>query len=139
MPNNKQLTDKEVDAIILELLKNHREDVVVNEEEFLDLLKHSLSLNTDEKKRVIDAVPKTDSQPWLSQFQFDELKKVFVEERRKFRELAWKHPEDIKKLLAKQKKERIQLGEIFIIEKEKKQKEDAEAWKIDDLKSQLGL
>jgi hypothetical protein len=57
------ITGKEVDAIILKLLKNHREDVIVNEEEFLDLLKHSLSLNTDEKKRVVDAVPKTDSQP----------------------------------------------------------------------------
>ena len=137
--SNTPLTDKEVDTIILKLLKNHRDDVVVNEEEFLDLLKHSLSLNTDEKKRVIDAVPKTDSQPGLAQFQFDELKKVFIEEREKFRELAGKHPEDIKKLIAKQKKEWIQLGEIYKIEEEKKQKEEKEAWAIDDIKAQLGL
>jgi hypothetical protein len=57
------MTNEEVNAIILELLKNHREDVVVNEEEFLDLLRHSLSLNTDEKKRVLDAVEKNDEQP----------------------------------------------------------------------------
>jgi hypothetical protein len=105
----------------------------------LDLLRHSLSLNTDEKKRVIDAVEKNDDQPWLSQFQFDELKKVFVEERGKFRELATKHPDDIKKLLAKQKKEWIQLGEIYAAEKEKKQAEQKEAWAIDDIKAQLGL
>ena len=120
------MSDAEVNAIILELLKNHRADVTVNEEEFLDLLRHSLSLNTDEKKRVIDAVEKNDDQPGLSQFQFDELTKVFVEERQKFRELAEKHPEDIKKLLAKQKKEWTQLGEIYVSEKAKKevQKQD---------------
>jgi hypothetical protein len=60
-------------------------------------------LNTVEKKRVVDAVPT------LSQFQFDELKKVFTEEREKFRELAKEHPEDIKKLVAKQQAEWIQL------------------------------
>jgi reverse gyrase len=85
----------------LELIKLHISTVVVDEEEFLDLLKNSLSLNVSEKKRVIDAVPT------LSQFQFDELKKVFVEEREKFRELAKEHPEDIKKLLKKQQEERI--------------------------------
>jgi hypothetical protein len=76
------LNEKEIDEMILELIKLHLESVVVDEAEFLDLLKNSLSLNVSEKKRVIDAVPT------LSQFQFDELKKVFVEERAKFRELA---------------------------------------------------
>jgi hypothetical protein len=76
------LTEKEIDEMILELIKLHLESVIVDEKEFLDLLKNSLSLNVSEKKRVIDAVPT------LSQFQFDELKKVFVEERAKFRELA---------------------------------------------------
>ncbi len=133
------MTDIEVNEIILALLKNHRDDVVVNVEEFCDLLKHSLSLNTDEKKRVIDAVAKNDEQPGLSQFQFDELTKVFVEERQKFRELAGKHPEDIKKLLTKQKKEWIQLGEVYIAEKAKKEVEQQDAWAIDDIKAQLGL
>jgi methyl coenzyme M reductase alpha subunit len=75
----------------------------VDVKDFLDLLKHSLSLNTVEKKRVVDAVPT------LSQFQFDELKKVFTEEREKFRDLAKEHPEDIKKLVAKQQAEWLQL------------------------------
>ena len=56
-----------------------------------------------EKKRVVDAVPT------LSQFQFDELTKVFVEERVNFKELAKQHPDDIKKLLAKQQSEWLQL------------------------------
>ncbi len=133
------MTNEEVNALILELLKNHREDVTVNAEEFLDLLRHSLSLNTDEKKRVIDAVVKNDDQPGLSQFQFDELTKVFVEERQKFRELAGKHPEDIKKLLAKQKKEWLQLGDVYTAEKAKQEVEQKEAWAIDDIKAQLGL
>ena len=133
------MSDAEVNAIILELLKNHRTDVTVNEEEFLDLLRHSLSLNTDEKKRVIDAVEKNDDQPGLSQFQFDELTKVFVEERQKFRELAEKHPEDIKKLLAKQKKEWTQLGDVYVSEKAKKEVQKQDEWAIDDIKAQLGL
>jgi hypothetical protein len=76
------LTEKEIDQMILDLVKDHMESVVVDELEFVDLLKNSLSLNVSEKKRVIDAAPT------LSQFQFDELKKVFIEERQKFRELA---------------------------------------------------
>jgi len=103
MNENQVLTDIQVDEIILPLIKLHLPIVEVNEVEFLDLLKNSLSLSFSEKKRVIDAVPT------LSQFQFDELKKVFVEERAKFRELATEHPEDIKKLLKKQQEERITL------------------------------
>ncbi|MDR2411325.1 MAG: hypothetical protein LBD88_01685 [Candidatus Peribacteria bacterium] len=98
-----KITEKKVDEIILELLKGHSDEVIVDEEKFLDLLKHSLSLNTVEKKRVIDATPT------LSQFQFDELAKVFTEEREKFRELATKHPDDIKRLVVKQKAEWLEL------------------------------
>jgi len=65
------ITEAEVDEIVLNLLRGHSQSVSVNPEEFSDLLKHSLSLNTMEKKRVVDAVPT------LSQFQFDELTKVF--------------------------------------------------------------
>jgi hypothetical protein len=51
------------------------------ENTFIDLLEHSLSLSTFEKKRVIDAIPT------LSQFQIDELIKVFEDERVEFRKL----------------------------------------------------
>ena len=52
-----------------------------DEKSFMDLLEHSLSLSTFEKKRVIDAIPT------LSQFQIDELVKVFEDERVEFRKL----------------------------------------------------
>ncbi len=133
MSENQALNAKQVDEIVLDLIKLHLPIVEVDESEFLDLLKNSLSLNVSEKKRVIDAVPT------LSQFQFDELTKVFVEERTKFRELAGEHPEDIKKLLKKQQEEWITLGEIYVNEQAKK----AIAWqdeqKIDDIKKSLGL
>ena len=109
-----QISEAEVDAIISDLLTLHSPAVQVDVAVFHDLLKHSLSLNTMEKKRVVDAVPT------LSQFQFDELAKVFSEEREKFRELAKDHPEDIKKLLAKQQAEWIQLGDLYRAELENK-------------------
>jgi len=98
-----QIKEKEVNSIILKLINLHSDEVEVNSEDFTDLLKFSLSLNTMEKKRVVDAVPT------LSQFQFDELTKVFTEERTKFKDLAKEHPEDIKKLVAKQQAEWIEL------------------------------
>lgn len=130
---NPAITEAEVDTLVLSLLQKHSDDVKVSPEEFLDLLKHSLSLNTMEKKRVIDAVPT------LSQFQFDELTKVFTEEREKFRELASEHPDDIKKLLAKQQSEWIQLGDLYQAEKENDGQKEEDQGKIDDIKSQLGL
>lgn len=133
MDENQALTVAQVDEIVLDLLKLHLPIVEVDEAEFLDLLKNSLSLNVSEKKRVIDAVPT------LSQFQFDELKKVFVEERAKFRELAGEHPEDIKKLLKKQQEEWMSLGEIYLNEQAKKAVEGQDEQKIDDIKKSLWL
>lgn len=127
------LNEKDVDILILSLIEKHSIEVEVDEKNFLDLLKFSLSLNTMEKKRVVDAVPV------LSQFQFDELTKVFSEEREKFRELAKEHPEDIKKLVAKQQKEWIELWDLYKIEIESKAKENENQSKIDDIKSSLGL
>lgn len=127
------LTEKEVDTMILALISAHSVEVEVDASNFLDLLKFSLSLNTLEKKRVIDAVPT------LSQFQFDELTKVFSEEREKFRELAKEHPEDIKKLVSKQQKEWIELGDLLKSEIESKEKESEDKNKIDDIKSSLWL
>lgn len=61
-----------------------------DEKQFLDFLEHSLSLSTFEKKRVIDAIPT------LSQFQIDELIKVFENERVDFRNLMATEGEIIK-------------------------------------------
>lgn len=127
------ISENQVDALIRGLLEKHAAEIQLDVETFLDLLKHSLSLDTMEKKRVVDAVPT------LSQFQFDELTKVFTEEREKFRELAGKHPDDIKKLLAKQQKEWLELWDIYKAEAENKQKQEEDQGKIDDIKSQLWL
>ena len=128
-----QIQVTEVDAIVLALLEKHLEEVNVNEQDFLDLLRHSLSLNTQEKKRVVDAVPT------LSQFQFDELTKVFTEERVKFKDLAQEHPEDIKKLLVKQQAEWLQLGDLYKSEEENKLVEDEAKAKEEEIKRSLGL
>ena len=128
-----QIQVSEVDAIVLALLEKHLEEVNVIEQDFLDLLRHSLSLNTQEKKRVVDAVPT------LSQFQFDELTKVFTEERVKFKDLAQEHPEDIKKLLVKQQAEWLQLGDLYKSEEENKLVEDEAKAKEEEIKRSLGL
>ncbi len=127
------LTEEQVDDLVLWLIRNHSLEVNVDEQDFMDLLKFSLSLNTWEKKRVIDAIPT------LSQFQFDELKKVFTEERIKFRDLAKQHPDDIKKLVSKQNEEWLELGDLYHVEIQAKEKESDDQSKIDDIKSSLGL
>ena len=127
------ITEAQVDIIVRELLSLHSDIVQVDIDAFWDLLKHSLSLSTMEKKRVIDAVPT------LSQYQFDELTKVFVEEREKFRELAKDHPDDIKKLLAKQQTEWLQLGDLFQSELENKALEDENKKKEEEIKKSLWL
>lgn len=132
MPENKK-TDNNIDDILLRLINKHNEEIQLDVEEFFDLLEHSLSLDLLEKKKVIDKVPE------LSQFQFDELIKVFKEEREKFRELAWKHPEDIKKLLAKQQAEWIELKQVYEMEEKEKTQVSEDEQKIDDIKKNLGL
>lgn len=127
------ITDEEVDKIVYDLILKHREDVIFDEKEFLDLLKFSLSLNVDEKRRVIDAMPT------LSQFQINELKKVFTDERVKFRELAWKHPEDIKKLVTKQQREWLIIWDLYVTDQEKESIKQWEQDEIDNIKKNLGL
>ena len=127
------MNDKQVDSLVLEKLSLHQDWIIVDKEFFLDLLKHSLSLNVTEKQRVIDSVPT------LTQFQFDELTKVFLEERQKFRDLAKEHTDDIKKLVEKQKNEWIELWELYVIAHKSEQMAKDDQAKIDDIKSQLWL
>ena len=127
------MNDKQVDSLVLEKLSLHQDWIIVDKEFFLDLLKHSLSLNVTEKQIVIDSVPT------LTQFQFDELTKVFLEERQKFRDLAKEHTDDIKKLVEKQKNEWIELWELYVIADKSEQMAKDDQAKIDDIKSQLWL
>jgi hypothetical protein len=100
---------------------------------FLDLLQHSLSLSVTEKKRVIDAIPT------LSQFQIDELTKVFVDEREEFKKLLEKEGDTIKELVIKAREGWIQLADIYAQERAQALKTWEDQAKIDDLKKSLGI
>jgi len=63
---------------------------------FLKMRAGSISLTKNEKKKIVESIPK------LSQFQIDELIKIFEEERRKFAELDEKHQVKIRELQEKQ-------------------------------------
>lgn len=122
----------EDNQIILDLVSFHPL-TQFDEKEFVDLLEHSLSLSVSEKKRVVDAVPT------LSQYQIDELKKVFTEEREEFRKLMPKEGETIKKLVTDKRAEWKQLKQIYIDELKNRQKANEDQGKIDDLKKSLWL
>ena len=100
---------------------------------FMDLLENSLSLNVFEKKRVVDAVPT------LSQFQIDELTKVFEDEREEFRKLLPTEGETIREYVVKARREWIQLYEIYQQEIRLTSQSSDDQSKIDDLKKSLGL
>ncbi len=104
-----------------------------DEKNFIDLLEHSLSLSTFEKKRVIDAIPT------LSQFQIDELVKVFEDERVEFRKLMPTEGEIIKGLLVKAQNEWEQLKDIYIEEEQANARADQDAIKAEEMRRALGL
>lgn len=122
----------EIATIFLELTAVHPLSTF-DEKTFLDFLEHSLSLSVTEKKRVIDAIPT------LSQFQIDELTKVFVDEREEFKKLLPKEGDTIKELVMKAREGWDQLQEIYIQEKAQKEKTGEDQSKIDDLKKSLGI
>lgn len=119
-------------AIFLELSSVHPL-TEFDEVRFLDLLEHSLSLSVSEKKRVIDAIPT------LSQFQIDELTKVFEDEREEFKKLMPKEGDTIKELLVKARDGWAQLREIYVREQAQKEKIGEDQAKIDEMKKSLGL
>jgi hypothetical protein len=104
-----------------------------DETSFMNLLEHSLSLSTFEKKRVIDAIPT------LSQFQIDELVKVFEDERVEFRKLMPTEGEIIKWLVVKAQNEWEQLKDIYTEEEKANAKASEDAKKAEDLKKSLWL
>lgn len=104
-----------------------------DEAAFIDLLEHSLSLSVFEKKRVIDAIPT------LSQFQIDELVKVFEDEREEFKKLLSKEGETIRELVNKAKEGWNQLRDIYVAERTARSKASEDQAKIDALKASLDL
>ncbi|MFO1485780.1 MAG: restriction endonuclease [Verrucomicrobiaceae bacterium] len=97
------------DQIIKDLVSFHPL-TQFDESEYVRLLNLSLSLDVSEKKRVVDATPT------LSQFQIDELLKVFREEQEQFESLRPKEGETISQLEEHKKTEWVALKELYIAE-----------------------
>jgi len=100
-----------------------------DEQEFLGLLRGSISLTRDEKWRIIQAIPK------LSQFQIDELKKILDEEKRKFSQLSPKHLLQLQKLEQKHGEDWKDLQSITV-QQGAREEEQGQA---DEIRKQLGL
>lgn len=96
---------------------------------FLNLLAGSISLTKDEKKKIIDSMPK------LRQAQVDELIRIFEEERAKFIELSPKHGTQLKKL---EDEHIADWRDIELMYKQAVQSEEDTA-KADEIRKQLGL
>ncbi|MDD3861363.1 MAG: hypothetical protein PHP74_00490 [Candidatus Gracilibacteria bacterium] len=100
-----------------------------NEEYFIRLLAGSISLSKDEKKRIVESIPK------LKQAQIDELIRIFEEEKQKFAALSKKHVPQLEKLADQHYKEWMDLETEFF--QEGKKQEDTS--KADEIRKQLGL
>ncbi len=84
---------EEVARARLEELAPPNPEVTVDRAVLATLLCHSISLTSDEKKRILEAFPK------LSQFQVDELCQILGQEQQKFVKLGFDQPQHRKQLL----------------------------------------
>jgi hypothetical protein len=100
-----------------------------DERQFINLLAGSISLTKDEKKKIIDSLPK------LRQAQVDELIRIFDEERTKFVELSKKHGSQLKKL---EDEHHADWRDIEMIYKQETQSGEDTA-QADAIRKQLGL
>lgn len=100
-----------------------------DESYFLQLLAGSISLTIDEKKKIIESIPR------LTQHQVDELIKILEEEKRKFRELNKKHLAQLKQLEAKHAKD----WEDLELQARETMQSDEDQAQADEIKKKLGL
>lgn len=96
---------------------------------FIKLLAGSISLTRDEKKKIIDSIPK------LRQEQVDELIDILEEEKEKFVELSPKHSAQLKKLEKKHWAEWTDLESGY----QQSEKKEADEGAADEIRKQLGL
>ncbi len=104
-------------------------ETTFDHENFLSLLRGSISLTRDEKWRIIQAIPK------LSQFQIDELQKILEDEKRKFGELSPKHLLQLMKLEQKHGEDWKDLQTVLVQQNAKQQEQN----QADEIRRQLGL
>ena len=100
-----------------------------DEQYFLRLLAGSISLTKDEKKRIIESIPK------LKQAQIDELIKIFEDEKRKFAELSKKYTDQLEKLAQKHFEDWTDLEASY----KQQEKASHDAQQADEIRKKLGL
>ncbi len=125
-PANFKVGDK-LPAVLRVKIPPH--ELSFDEQYFLHMLAGSISLTKDEKKKIVESVPK------LKQSQIDELIRIFEEEREKFAQLSKKHIEQLDKLAQKHYDEWMDLEGEF----EQQGKADEDAKKAEEIRKQLGL
>jgi len=102
-----------------------------DEENFLTLLEGSISLTMEEKKRVIEAIPR------LAIEQINELIKIFEEEKQKFAELEGEFKDDVEKLKNERTKEMEMAEKMEAVKKEENAEADEEAAEAAALRAKL--
>jgi len=106
-----------------------KHELKFDEQYFLRLLAGSISLTKDEKKRIVESIPK------LRQAQVDELVKIFEDEKKKFAELSKKYTEQLEKLAQKHFEDWMDLENSYKLQK--KSVEDDQ--KAEEIRKKLGL
>lgn len=96
---------------------------------FIRLLAGSISLSKDEKRKIIESIPK------LKQAQIDELIRIFEEEKQKFAALSKKHVPQLEKLAQQHFDEWMDLEHDW----GQSQKKNEDTGKADAIRKQLGI
>lgn len=100
-----------------------------DEARFVRLLAGSISLSKDEKKKIVESVPK------LKIEQIEELMRIFEEEKEKFAALSKKHVPQLEKLAEQHYQEWMQLESEF----EGEQKKQVDTQKAEEIRKNLGI
>ncbi|MCX6734474.1 MAG: hypothetical protein NTZ25_01020 [Candidatus Peregrinibacteria bacterium] len=106
-----------------------KSDLKFDDEYFIRLLAGSISLSKDEKKKIIESIPK------LKQAQIDELVRIFEEEKQKFAALSKKHAPQLEKLAQQHFDEWMELEHEW----SQSQKKTEDTSKADAIRKSLGL
>ncbi len=125
-PANYQIGSKLPKAINVKIPAHNLQ---FDEQYFLHLLAGSISLTKEEKKRIIESVPK------LKQAQIDELIRIFEEERRKFAELSVKHVDQLKKL----EDQHLHDWQDIELSQKAEEKKSADEAQAEEIRKKLGL
>ena len=96
---------------------------------FIRLLAASISLSKDEKKKIVESIPK------LKQAQIDELIRIFEEEKQKFAALSKKHVPQLEKLADQHYNDWMDLE----AESQQEVKAEEDQSKADEIRKNLGL